>query len=99
MPNSKLIIGILGAPGSGKSTIAAQFQALGCKIIDADKIAHELLQTDTVKKKVQNEFGSEVFNSQGQIERQKLSTQVFKNIDKLNLSLRFLRLVNSQCIF
>ena len=87
MPNSKMIIGILGAPCSGKTTIAAQFARLACAVIDADKIAHELLETAKVKKKVQNEFGKGVFNAQGQIDRQKLSEQVFKNndnVDKIN---------------
>lgn len=83
MPNSKIIIGILGAPCSGKTTIAAQFARLGCAVIDADKIAHELLETDSIKKKVQNEFGKGVFNSQGQINRQKLSDHVFKNYDSV----------------
>ena len=38
------IIGILGGICSGKSTVAAEFAKLGCKVIDADKIAHELLE-------------------------------------------------------
>ena len=48
----KPIIGILGGVGSGKSTIAAEFAKLGCKVIDADKIAHELLEQKAVKEKI-----------------------------------------------
>ncbi|MHC4231256.1 MAG: dephospho-CoA kinase, partial [Planctomycetota bacterium] len=40
---TKPIIGILGGIGSGKSTAAACFAELGCKVIDADAIAHEIL--------------------------------------------------------
>ena len=40
----KPVIGILGGIGSGKSTVAKDFVKLGCRVIDADKIAHELLE-------------------------------------------------------
>jgi ABC-type bacteriocin/lantibiotic exporter with double-glycine peptidase domain len=48
----KPVIGILGGIGSGKSTIAAEFAKLGCKVIDADRIAHELLEEPPVRDKV-----------------------------------------------
>jgi len=39
----KPIIGILGGIGSGKSTVAKEFGKLGCGVVDADKLAHDLL--------------------------------------------------------
>ena len=73
----KPVIGILGGIGSGKSTIAAEFSKLGCKVIDADRIAHELLQEPHVREKVVGLFGQAVLDSSGKIDRRKLAEIVF----------------------
>ena len=80
----KPIIGILGGIGSGKSTVAAEFAKLGCKVIDADKIAHELLDSKTVKEEIVGLFGEAVLDSFGRIERKKLAGVVFASGDKLD---------------
>jgi dephospho-CoA kinase len=80
----KPIIGILGGVGSGKSTVAAEFAKLGCKVIDADKIAHELLGRKTVKEKVAAAFGPDALDAKGQIDRRKLASIVFADADKLS---------------
>jgi len=79
----KPIIGILGGIGSGKSTVAAEFAKLGCKVIDADRIAHELLDRNTVKEKIVGLFGKTVLDSSGRIEHKKLAGVVFSDGDKL----------------
>ena len=81
----KPIIGILGGIGSGKSTVAAEFAKLGCKVIDADKIAHELLDEPAVKEKVVGLFGRSILNPEGKIDREKLAEVVFADADKLSL--------------
>jgi dephospho-CoA kinase len=82
----KPIIGILGGIGSGKSTVAAEFAKLGCKVIDADKIARELLlYKKAVKDKVVGLFGRTILNSAGKIDREKLAEVVFADADKLSL--------------
>ena len=81
----KPIIGILGGIGSGKSTVAAEFAKLGCKVIDADKIAHGLLDEPSVKEKVVGLFGRSILNPEGKIDREKLAEVVFADADKLSL--------------
>ena len=81
----KPIIGILGGIGSGKSTVAAEFAKLGCKTIDADKIAHELLDAPAVKGKIVDSFGQAILDSAGKIDHKKLADIVFTNGDKLSL--------------
>ena len=81
----KPIIGILGGIGSGKSTVAAEFAKLGCKVIDADKIAHELLDEPSVKEKVVGLFGRSILNPEGKIDREKLAEVVFADSEKLSL--------------
>ncbi len=73
----KPVIGILGGIGSGKSTVAAEFAKLGCKVIDADEIAHELLDGPTVKEKVVGLFGRTILDPAGKIDREKLAEVVF----------------------
>ena len=80
---TKPIIGIIGGIGSGKSTVAAEFGKLGCKVIDADRIAHELLEKKTVKGKILKYFGPEILNTKGKIDRRKLAGIVFADAGKL----------------
>ena len=82
----KPVIGILGGIGSGKSTIAAEFAKLGCKVIDADRIAHELLEEPPVREKVVSLFGQAVLDSSGKIDRRKLAEVVFAD-DRMLASL------------
>jgi dephospho-CoA kinase len=79
----KPVIGILGGIGSGKSTVAAEFAKLGCKVIDADRIAHELLDEPTVKDRITNLFGRAVINSSGKIDREKLASVAFADVQML----------------
>ena len=79
----KPIIGILGGIGSGKSIVAAEFAKLGCKVIDADKIAHKLLDEQTVKEKIIASFGRAILDSDDKIDREKLAEVVFANTDRL----------------
>ena len=81
----KPIIGIMGGIGSGKSTVAAEFAKLGCKVIDADKIAHELLERDAIKEKIVAFFGRDVVDPSGNIDRKRLGEIVFADYDKLTM--------------
>ena len=80
----KPIIGILGGIASGKSTVARAFAELGCKVIDADAIAHELLDNETVSDKIVTLFGREILDSAGKIDHKKLAGIVFADSDKLS---------------
>ncbi len=81
---AKPVIGILGGVCSGKSTVAAEFAKLGCAVIDADKIAHELLGKKDVAEKVVATFGAGILNSAGKIDNKKLANIVFADADKLS---------------
>ncbi|MCP4375065.1 MAG: dephospho-CoA kinase, partial [bacterium] len=41
--HSKPVIGIIGGIGSGKTAVSAELAKLGCVVVDADAIGHELL--------------------------------------------------------
>ncbi|MFM8803799.1 MAG: dephospho-CoA kinase [Planctomycetia bacterium] len=38
-----IIIGLVGRIGAGKSTVASRFAAHGAHVVDADRLAHEVL--------------------------------------------------------
>ena len=81
---NKPTIGILGGIGSGKSTVANEFAKLGCAVVDADKIAHKLLNEPAVREKVLGLFGQEISDSTGKIDHRKLAAVVFADADKLS---------------
>lgn len=77
------MIGILGGMYSGKSTVAAELAKLGCAVIDADSISHQLLEEKDVLKKIVRVFGKEVLDDKGKIDRSALANRVFGDPAKL----------------
>ena len=78
--NKAIIIGITGGFGTGKTTAAKAFKALGASVLDADKIAHEALKKGTTSyKKVVKKFGRRILNPDGKINRAKLAGLAFCN--------------------
>jgi len=79
-----LTIGITGGIGSGKSYIARIFKALGVPFYDADKEAKKLMNTNPViKNALILEFGKEVYDIAGHLNRAYLASQVFRDKEKL----------------
>lgn len=77
-------IGLTGNLGAGKSAVARMFQALGAKCIDADIIAREVVMpSKPAWDDIVEEFGLEILNCNGEIDRKKLAKIVFSDKDKL----------------
>lgn len=83
-----MIIGITGSFGSGKTTVAGMFAALGGRVIDADCIAHRLVRPGSlITSRIIEIFGPRITGKGGKIERKKLARIVFANkklLRKLN---------------
>jgi dephospho-CoA kinase len=76
-------IAITGEPSTGKSTVCLLFEKYGAKVIDSDKIIHELLHnSERVKKKVIALLGQGVAEND-KIDRKKIAKIVFNNATKL----------------
>lgn len=83
MKKNVQIIGLTGGAGSGKSTAAKIFQKHGAKIIDADRIGHQLLKPGSpCFAKVVKTFGREIV-VKGKIDRKVLGRMVFSDKRKL----------------
>ena len=81
---SKPIIGILGAIGSGKSTVARLFGESGFAVIDADKLVDELYHDkEFIRNKLLPIFGEKVIDCCGKVNRKAISDVVFNDSQKL----------------
>lgn len=72
-----IVVGLTGRIGAGKSTVAGLFADRGAIVVDADRIAHEVLGEPEVAAIVAERFGSDVVAADGSIDRRSLAKQVF----------------------
>lgn len=72
-----LVFGILGGIASGKSAVAALLAAEGGVVIDADRIAREVLLDPDVQREIQAAFGAGIVRADGSIDRARLGSIVF----------------------
>jgi len=76
--------GLTGGIASGKSTVARFLEELGAKVIDADRVGHELLRpSNPVYRQVVAGFGREILRPDGEIDRARLGSMVFADPEKL----------------
>ena len=77
-PNAYVITGSIA---SGKSTVVNLLKERGFSVIDADLIAHE--QLEICKGEIVREFGEQILDEAGKIDRKKLGAIVFREPKKL----------------
>lgn len=74
------LIALTGGFGTGKSTVGRLFEDLGIPRIDADVLAHELMQPDRVAwQQIVSRFGEDILTPDRTIDRQKLGEIVFSD--------------------
>ena len=78
------IIGLTGGIASGKSTVSRALRELGAIIIDADEVAHAIIEPGKPAwEDIVEHFGSEVLNPDQTIDREKLGAIVFNDPERL----------------
>jgi dephospho-CoA kinase len=80
---SKAVIGMIGEVCAGKSTVADAFRRNGAMVYDADKNVHEIYRRPDVIAEVKKQFGPEVLDASGQVDRKALAQIVFQEPGKL----------------
>ncbi|MUN39267.1 dephospho-CoA kinase [Actinomadura litoris] len=79
-----LNVGLTGGIGSGKSEVAALLAARGAVVIDADRLAREVVAPGTPGlAAVAAEFGDGVLLPSGELDRERLGSIVFADPDRL----------------
>ncbi|MEG1993337.1 MAG: dephospho-CoA kinase [Oscillospiraceae bacterium] len=79
-----VVIGLTGQTGAGKSTVCKIFSNANMFVIDADKVAREVLENEKrCLADIILEFGCLYLTSSGNLDRGKLGSFVFANKDKL----------------
>lgn len=79
-----LRVGLTGGIACGKSTVAALMRELGCRVIEADAVAHRLMQPGQPSyNEIIHEFGRQILRPDGPIDRAKLATIVFADEARL----------------
>lgn len=79
-----MLVGLTGGIGSGKSTVAAALAGHGAALIDADKIAREIVEPGgAAYGPLVERFGTGVLQPDGTLDRQKLASIVFNDPEAL----------------
>ncbi|WP_315168295.1 dephospho-CoA kinase [Metaclostridioides mangenotii] len=78
-----LILGLTGNIGCGKSSLSKIFIRNGIDVIDADKVAREIMEDENFLEKIYEEFGCEILNDNKTLNRKKLGSIVFKDEERL----------------
>lgn len=84
----RIVVGLTGGTGSGKSSVAAQFAENDVLVIDADQISRQVCEAGSpCLEELVEEFGQDILNDQGELRRKFLGDLVFhdeKKLEKLN---------------
>jgi dephospho-CoA kinase len=81
-------VGLTGGYASGKTFVAAEFERLGCRVVNADRLGHAVLEPEGgAFRPTVEEFGPEILDAGGKIDRKKLAAIVFADpelLERLN---------------
>ena len=79
---SKMVIGLIGGIGSGKSLVAAAFSKHGGRVISGDVLGHEALRQPDIKQRIVEHWGGRVLDRQGDMDRPSLAAIVFADAEE-----------------
>jgi dephospho-CoA kinase len=81
-----MTVGLTGGLASGKSHVGRYLAGFGCLLVKADELGHRVLMPDgEAYADAVREFGKEILNPDGTIDRKALAARVFNNPDRLAL--------------
>ena len=84
MPRTILKVGLTGGLATGKTHVAAVLAELGCHVLSADALGHEvLLPGAEAYNDVVREFGERILGPDERIDRKSLAAEVFDRPDRL----------------
>ena len=83
-------VGLTGGYATGKSFVAAELERLGCNLIYADRLGHQVLEPEgEAYAPTVEAFGREILGNDGRIDRKQLGAIVFSAPDLLQKLMSF----------
>ena len=85
--NKKILVGVTGGIGSGKSAVCKIFEQCGAIVYYADPAAKCLMQKSETLEKIKMLFGSQAVSKDGRLDTKYIANQVFADsiqLDRLN---------------
>lgn len=74
----KMVVGLTGGIGSGKSTVAKLFKKQGIEVIDADQVAREVVAPgENALQEIESYFGKDILDQNGALKRDLLREIIF----------------------
>lgn len=78
-----LKVGLTGSIAVGKTFVCAVFRELGCHVLDADKVARDVVESGTPGlKRIVEEFGEDILADDGRLDRIKMAGIVFADEER-----------------
>ena len=82
--DGKIVIGITGGTGAGKTSLLRALERKGACILDCDAVYHEMLETDEeLRGALRSEFGDVIFRADGSVDVHAIGLIVFQDREKL----------------
>lgn len=79
-----LRVGLTGGIACGKSTVAALMKEFGCRVLEADHLAHALMEPgQPAYREILRDFGEQILSTDGRIDRRALGEIVFREPNRL----------------
>lgn len=85
VPPRAPVVGIVGGLGSGKSTVARLLAERGAQVVDADRIAHQVLERPDVCEAMRQQFGEKVLDEQGRVVPARLAEHAFARPERVEV--------------
>jgi dephospho-CoA kinase len=80
----RVVVGITGGPGSGKTTAAEALAARGARVVSLDAVGHAQLEDPCVRDELRQQFGGAIFAPDGSVRRDALGRIAFGDPDALS---------------
>jgi dephospho-CoA kinase len=78
-----LLVGLTGGLATGKSTVSEIFRRLGCVIVDADRLAREVVEPgQPALAALAREFGPDILQPDGALDRRRLGAVAFADPER-----------------
>lgn len=93
-PETQLfVVGLVGGIASGKSLVARLMESRGAVVMDADRLAHQVLDLPDVQAQIVERFGPKCLNPDRQIDRRMLGRVVFGDSEESHRARRDLEAI------